>query len=57
MPGDFNIGFSSNSQIAKQMQFRRFLDLAAAYGLQATITKALRVTKIVSTIIDNIFTN
>ena len=39
------------------MQSRQFLDLTAAYGLQATITEATRVTKTSSTIIDNIFTN
>ena len=39
------------------MQSRQFLDLTAAYGLQATITEAARVTKTRSTIIDNIFTN
>jgi len=38
------------------MQCRQFLDLIAAYGLQATIAEARRVTKTCSTIID-IFTN
>ena len=55
--GDFNIDFSSNSKSTKLMQSRQFLDLTAAYGLQATITEATRVTKTSSTIIDNIFTN
>jgi len=55
--GDFNTGFSRNSYSAKLMQSRQFLDLTAAYGLQATITEATRVTKTSSTIIDNIFTN
>jgi len=39
------------------MHSRQFLDSTAAYGLQATITEATRVTKTSSTIIDNIFTN
>ena len=51
------IDFSSNSKSIKLMQSRQFLDSTAAFGLQATITEATRVTKTSSTIIDNNFTN
>jgi len=37
------------------MQHCQFLDWTAAYGLQGTITKATRMTKTRSTIIDDFF--